>query len=139
MLLRQKLLPWQRQRRNRITYISCHSCEGRNLSIQPCRDRDTRLRGNRKNIGSYTLHSAFNKGEKAASDALHGANSGKLRISEPMVVAALVIGAAALHGAWRGKRHHEERSFTQQEDDRRAARRSAAGQSHELASLLTET
>lgn len=73
----------------------------------------------------HTLHSVFTKGEKAASDALHGANSGKLKISEPMVVAALVIGAAALHGAWRGKRHHEERSFTQQEEDRRAATRAS--------------
>ena len=77
-----------------------------------------------------TLHSIFTKGEKAANDTLYSASSGKLKISEPVVVAALVIGAAALHGAWRGKRHHEARSFTQQEEDRQASRRSASGRSH---------
>lgn len=66
-----------------------------------------------------TLHGAIAKGEHAAGEAVSQA-AGKLSVSAPIVVAAVVIGAAVLHGAWRGKRHYEARSFAEAEEERRA-------------------
>jgi hypothetical protein len=62
---------------------------------------------------------AVKKGEKVASETV-GKAAGKFKINAPVVVAAIVIGAAGVHGAWRGKRRHEERSFVEAEDERRA-------------------
>jgi hypothetical protein len=71
-----------------------------------------------------TLRGAIAKGEKVAGEAVSQA-AGKFKMSTPVVVGAVIIGAAVLHGAWRGKRKHEERSFAEAEEERRAQREEA--------------
>ncbi|MCW5631879.1 MAG: hypothetical protein KIT17_00950 [Rubrivivax sp.] len=72
-----------------------------------------------------TLHAAIAKGEHAASQAATQAAC-RFKVSAPVVIAAVVVGAAVLHGAWRGKRHHEARSYAEAEDERRAQGRESA-------------
>jgi hypothetical protein len=74
-----------------------------------------------------TVRGAIAKGEKVAGEAVNEAagsiKAGKFTISKPVIAAAVVlVGAAVVHGAWRGKRKHEERSFAEVEEERRAQR-----------------
>lgn len=73
-----------------------------------------------------SVHRTLAKGEKAAGEAVNEAaghiNLGRFSMNAPVTVAAVIIGAALVHGAWRGKRKHEERSFAQAEEERRAQR-----------------
>ncbi|MBI5721421.1 MAG: hypothetical protein HZC37_27440 [Burkholderiales bacterium] len=66
-----------------------------------------------------TVRGAIAKGEKAAGEAVSEA-AGRFKMNTPVVIGAVIIGAAVLHGAWRGKRKHEERSFAEAEEERRA-------------------
>jgi hypothetical protein len=74
-----------------------------------------------------TLRSVMDKGEKAAQQAVSEAANGRFKMSAPVVVGAVIVGAALVHGALRGKRKHEERSFRDAEDERRAQRGQAGG------------
>jgi hypothetical protein len=65
-----------------------------------------------------TVRGAIAKGEKAAGEVVSEV-AGKFKMSTPVVVAAVIVGGAVLHGAWRGKRQHEERSFAEAEEERR--------------------
>jgi hypothetical protein len=68
-----------------------------------------------------TLRGAIDKGEKAVGEVVNH-TAGRLQMSKPVIVGAVIIGAALLHGAWRGKRKHEEHSFREEEDARRVER-----------------
>ena len=71
-----------------------------------------------------TLSSVVAKGENAASQAMTNGIA-KFKINAPIVVAALIIGGAVVHGAWVGKRKHEARSFAEREEARRGNQMSA--------------
>lgn len=69
-----------------------------------------------------TLETVMTEGKKVAGDTVQDIGKGKLKMTAPVIVGAVIIGAAVIHGAWRGKRKHEQRSFVEAEDERRADR-----------------
>lgn len=68
-------------------------------------------------VGS-AVRGAFAKAEGAAGEAVERA-AGKLRVSTPVVVGAVIIGVAIVHGAMQGKRSYERRTFAEAEEERR--------------------
>ena len=68
---------------------------------------------------SRTVRGAFERAEGAAGEAVQRV-AGKFQVSAPVVVGAVIITAAVVHGALRGKRAYEQRSFAEQEEERRS-------------------
>lgn len=73
----------------------------------------------------HTLRSAIAKGEHTAGEAVSEA-AGRFRVTTPVVIGAVIVGTALLHGLWRGKRKHDESRFQEAEERRRAEAQVAA-------------
>jgi hypothetical protein len=73
------------------------------------------------------VHGAISRAEGVAGEAVTRA-SGRFRISAPVVIGAVIVTAAVVHGALRGMRSYETRSFADEEVRRREAADQSRGQ-----------